>query len=175
MAFILGQIVLAFIYSLFLEWALHKYLLHNLGKKRGSPFSFHFFEHHGQCRRNNFVDSAYDTFNIKLDRGSGKELFSLGVLLLLHLPLLFIVPWASAILLLCVVHYFVIHVLSHRHPQWAREWLPWHYAHHMAPNQEANWGVRFDWIDRLLGTREYYVGTAREEKDIARRAKRKPH
>lgn len=171
--FVLAQIVLAFIYSLFLEWAIHKYVLHNLGKKRGSLFSFHFFEHHSQSRRNNFSDPAYDKFNLKIDSGSGKELISLTLLTLAHLPLLFIFPWAFLTLLLCVGHYFVIHIKSHRYPQWAREKLPWHYAHHMAPNQEANWGVRFDWIDKLLGTREYYVGTEREAKDIERRSKRK--
>ncbi len=173
MAFIIVQIILAFVYSLFLEWALHKHVLHGIGKKRGSPMSFHFFEHHGQSRMNNFIDPAYKRLSIRPDNGSGKEIISLVLLSVLHLPLLFILPWAFLTLMLCVIHYFVIHMMSHRDPQWARLWLPWHYAHHMAPNQESNWGVRFDWIDRLLGTREYYVGTKREAKDIARRARRK--
>lgn len=169
---IIFQVVIAFIYSLFLEWFVHKYILHDLGKKRGSLFSFHFFEHHSQSRRNNFFDPAYSTFSLKIDSGSGKELVSLLGLWVLHLPILLVFPWAFLALTLCLVHYFIVHIASHKDPEWARKWLPWHYAHHMAPNQEANWGVRFDWADRLLGTRIYYVGTEREEKDRARRLKR---
>ena len=57
-------------------------------------------------------------------------------------------------------------------PAWAREKVPWHYDHHMAPNQDANWGVRRDWVDRLMGTREVYCGTDKELKDRKRRAER---
>ena len=39
----------------------------------------------------------------------------------------------------------------------------------MAPNQHANWGVTSDWVDRLMGTREYYLGSDRAVNDEARR------
>ena len=35
--------------------------------------------------------------------------------------------------------------------------LPWHYDHHMGKNQNANWGVTTDWVDRLAGTRIKYL------------------
>ena len=98
---------------------------------------------------------------------------ALAGLLAIHIPLALMFPWAFLCLAGCTVHYFIAHLKSHREPEWARKSLPWHYAHHMAPNQDSNWGVRFDWADRLLGTREYYVGTEKEKKDILRRAERK--
>ena len=46
---------------------------------------------------------------------------------------------------------------SHLDPMWCRENLPWHY------------GVTTDWVDRLMGTREVYLGTQREVRDTVRR------
>ena len=57
-------------------------------------------------------------------------------------------------------------------PEWARENLPWHYDHHMGPNQDANWCVTRPWFDDLMGTREPYAGTERESRDLAKRAAR---
>ena len=172
-ALIIIEITLAFIYSLFLEWAIHKYILHNIGRRRKSILSFHFFEHHGASRRSNFEDPAYKNISLAMKGGSGKELLSLVLLLLMHIPIIFFYPFAFATLGLCIVHYFVIHIASHKSSEWARKWLPWHYDHHMARNQDFNWGVRFDWIDRLMGTRRYYVGTNAEKRDIMRRIARK--
>lgn len=147
------SILIAFVYSLFLEWALHKYILHGLGKKRKSPFRFH-YEHHGKVRRNSFKENA----------GAKRELFSLGMLIALHTPIWLLSPAAFWTLLFCAIHYYVAHAYSHINPEWARKWLPHHYDHHMGANQHTNWGVRFDWIDRLLGTREPFVGTVFDEK-----------
>ena len=36
----------AYVYGGFLEWALHKYVLHGLGKNKKSIFSFHWHKHH---------------------------------------------------------------------------------------------------------------------------------
>ncbi len=58
---------------------------------------------------------------------------------------------------------------SHLDPMWCRENLPWHYDHHMGPNQDMNYGVTTDWVDRLMGTREVYLGTQREVRDTVRR------
>lgn len=173
-AFIIAQIVLAFIYSIGLEWFLHKYILHGLGKNKRSVLSFHYHDHHRNTRTNDFRDPAYERLtNFTLKNGSGKEIAVLTMLILLHTPLLLLAPWAFLALFACSVHYFVAHTFCHKFPEWGRRNFPWHYAHHMAPNQESNWGVRFDWIDKLLGTREYYVDTERELRDIKRRAKRK--
>ena len=50
------------------------------------------------------------------------------------------------------------------------EAFPWHYDHHMGPNQNANWCVTRPWMDIVMGTREPYAGTDRERATLARRA-----
>ena len=54
---------------------------------------------------------------------------------------------------------------------WAREHLPWHYDHHMGPDQDANWCVTRPWFDQLMGTRRPYAGTEAERLADAKRAK----
>src|SRR6202451_4673213 len=85
-------------------------------------------------------------------------------------------PVHSAILTLSFVaaveysalRYYRVHKRAHREPGWAREHLPWHYDHHMGPNQDANWCVSWPWFDWVMGTREHYVGTARDRRAGAR-------
>jgi sterol desaturase/sphingolipid hydroxylase (fatty acid hydroxylase superfamily) len=69
--------------------------------------------------------------------------------------------------------YYRCHKRAHMDPAWAREHLPWHYDHHMGPNQHANWCVTRPWFDVLMGTREPYAGTERETRDVEKRAQRK--
>ncbi len=57
-----------------------------------------------------------------------------------------------------------------RQSAWARARLPWHYDHHMGPDQDATWCVTRPWFDVVMGTRNPYVGTPRETRDEARRA-----
>ena len=47
-------------------------------------------------------------------------------------------------------------LLQTKNVEWAKENIPWHYDHHMGKNQDANWGVTTDWVDRLLNTRIKY-------------------
>ena len=42
------------------EWALHKYLLHGLGRDRTSRFAFHYHDHHQAVRRHGGYDPAYE-------------------------------------------------------------------------------------------------------------------
>ena len=42
------------------EWAMHKHVLHDLGKKKGNFWNFHWFEHHGEARRNDMYDFTYE-------------------------------------------------------------------------------------------------------------------
>jgi sterol desaturase/sphingolipid hydroxylase (fatty acid hydroxylase superfamily) len=42
----------------------------------------------------------------------------------------------------------------------------------MGPNQHKNWGVTFEWFDRLRGTRVPYVGTPKELADRKRNTER---
>jgi sterol desaturase/sphingolipid hydroxylase (fatty acid hydroxylase superfamily) len=153
------------VYGQWMEWFLHKNLMHNLGKKRGSRFGYHFHTHHRVARQNLFRDDSY------LGEGEGmkKELGDLFALNLLHLPLLFVLPWFTAGAVVQLLLYFFVHRHSHLNPEWCKHHLPWHYDHHMALNQDANWGVTTDWVDRLMGTRVVYLGTEKEERDTLRR------
>ncbi len=92
----------------------------------------------------------------------GKEAAALLVAALLHLPLARRAPWFTAGVMLSIANYYRVHKRSHRDPAWARTHLPWHYDHHMGPDQHANWCVSHDWFDRILGTRKPWVGTPEE-------------
>lgn len=153
------------------EWLIHKYVLHGLGKKRSSFWSFHFHEHHKNSRRNGYLDPDYQRPPLG-DHAQGRELGGLIALGVLHAPLLPVAPlftltvWGSA------AYYYRVHKRSHRDPAWAREHLPWHYDHHLGPDQDCNWCVSHPWFDRVMGTRRPYVGTERETADLERREQR---
>ena len=57
----------------------------------------------------------------------------------------------------CGWHYHQVHSRSHLDPDWCRRHLRWHWDHHMGTNQDVNWGVTNQWLDRLLGTRELWL------------------
>jgi len=154
---IIVQILLAFLYSHLLEWVLHRYLLHN--PKRKKWFKTHFAEHHKAARKYMMVDPKYlSPISIKGD----PEIKGLIVLGLIHLPVLFFYPYAYTVLILSSIDYWWTHKKSHSDLTWARENCSWHYDHHMAPNQNANWGVRRPWFDYLFGTRNIYKGQRKE-------------
>ena len=88
---------------------------------------------------------------------------------LLVSPLVFFVPSWTVSLWYCALNYYLSHKKSHVHPDWAREHLAWHYDHHMGPNPHANWCVTKPWFDWVFGTREYYIGSEREQQDQAKR------
>lgn len=151
------------------EWGLHRYVLHgrNLGKKRGSFWSFHFHRHHRQSRQNGFRDPDYTQSLFSSWSGQSKEAVALTLLVAAHLPLAPIAPFFTATLAYSAVDYYRKHKRAHLDPQWAREHLPWHVDHHMALNQDANWCVTRPWMDNLMGTREPYIGTDKERKRTA--------
>jgi len=93
-------------------------------------------------------------------------------LAIVHLPLLWFAPGFTIGAAIGLMRYYFIHRKSHMNPEWCKEKLPWHYDHHMAPNQDANWGVTVEWVDILMGTRIHYLGTERAEKDDRRRRER---
>lgn len=153
------------------EWWAHRYVLHGSGKRKGSFWAFHFHEHHGQSRRNAMIDEDYRRSPWRWN-AQGKELLALALLALPIAALAPLVPWWSATSLLCIARYYRLHRRAHLDPDWAREHLPWHYDHHLGPDQDCNWGVTSEWFDRLMRTRVPYRGTAREEADRRRRAQR---
>lgn len=153
------------------EWAAHKYVLHDLGKDRDSVFSFHFHEHHKNSRKNDFYDEDYERFPIG-PHAQGKELAALVGVGAVFVPLIPVAPFFVGTIYYSAFNYYRVHKRSHMDPEWAKENVPWHYDHHMGPNQDANWCVTRPWMDNLMGTREPYLGTERYERDMARRAER---
>lgn len=155
------------------EWVVHKYVLHGLGRRRGSYWSFHWHEHHRNSRKHDGLDPDYErpVFGV---HAQGKEALGLVALAATQLPLLPVAPFYTGTILYSTWRYYKVHKRAHQDPDWGRENLPWHMDHHLGPNQDANWCVTRPWFDHIMGTREPYIGTEREARDRARReAKRK--
>ena len=167
LSFIL-QFSIAWVYGLFFEYAIHRWVLHKYGKKRSSIVSFHFHEHHAIVRRRNMYDESYITKSWEPNSRT-KELASLFLAAILHIPIAIIFPWAGLAILLSIVSYYFQHAKSHKNVEWARVVLPWHYDHHMGPNQDMNFGVRSDIFDKIFRTRLKYYGTRGERIDYHRR------
>lgn len=146
--------ILAFLYANLLEWVIHKYLFHGLGKNKESHFAGHWHTHHKLCRKNDNQDETYEEFpphsSVK------QELNSLFILVLLHTPVLFISPFFFGSLVYFAARYFYIHRKSHTDVEWGKKNFPWHYDHHMGKDQDSNWGVTSPIWDHILGTRKRY-------------------
>jgi len=151
---LLFQIVIGLLYVNLLEWLIHKYVLHGLGKKKGSFFSFHWQRHHSRCRRFGFHDADYvEPLKWKT---TGKELTGLLLLAILHLPVIFYFPVLYFALVLGAAIYYASHAISHIHPEIGKKYFPHHFDHHMGTNQDANWCVSYPFWDRVLKTRIKY-------------------
>jgi sterol desaturase/sphingolipid hydroxylase (fatty acid hydroxylase superfamily) len=164
-------IPLGLIYVNAAEWTIHKYFLHGAGAKKESFWSFQWKEHHRDTRKNSFVDKSY----LKPLQGwnaQTKEAASLFLAAVVHIPLFPIAPFFTGAVWYGLANYYRVHKKSHLDPEWAKTHLPWHYDHHMAPNQHANWCVTRPWFDHIMGTREPYVGTEAERSDLERKARR---
>ena len=149
--FIFLSISAAYVYGGILEWSLHKYILHGLGKNKKSIFSFHWHIHHKTCRKNNNFDTDYCTR--PLPSSIKKEIFFLASLVMLHLPYFFIAPYFFIGLFFYTCRYFYYHRRSHLDVEWAKKNMLWHYEHHTGKNQNANYGVTVEWPDKLFNTR----------------------
>lgn len=146
------QTVCAFLYVNFLEWSIHKYVLHGLGKKKGSFFSFHWYIHHRRARKQQYFDQDYNSW--PKWKSSGKEVAGLLLLALLHLPLFWVVPVFYISIVQGALAYYLIHSHSHRDPAWGKKWFPWHWDHHMGKDQDANYCVTSPFFDYVFGTRK---------------------
>jgi hypothetical protein len=133
------------------EWAVHKYVLHGMGKKKGSFWRFHWSDHHQTVRRNGHLDSDYRDLPFSWN-AQGKEAAALLGGCLLVAPLFPVAPFLVGTLWYCAGNYWYKHRRSHLDPEWAREHLRWHWDHHMGKNQDANWAVTKPWSDFLMGT-----------------------
>lgn len=160
-------IPLGFLYANAGEWFVHKYILHELGRRKRSFWSFHWLEHHRKARQHGFFDPDYQR-PVLGAHAQGKEALMLTLAAAAHLPLLPVAPFFTGTVLFCAWDYYRKHKRAHLDPEWAREHLPWHYDHHMGPDQDKNWCVTRPFFDLLMGTRVPYVGTPRELQERAR-------
>lgn len=137
-------------WATFMEWVVHRYFLHGMGKRPGSALHFH-WEHHRLCRSHRGgADPDY------LERwwtswARIREMLWLLLLALIHAPLLLIAPGFAVPLMVWSFVYYFIHRASHRWPRWGWRWVPWHMEHHLV-QQNKNWGVTNPIWDRILGT-----------------------
>jgi sterol desaturase/sphingolipid hydroxylase (fatty acid hydroxylase superfamily) len=152
------------------EWATHKYLLHELGANKDSRFAFHYHTHHQSVRRNGGYDPDYEG-PVWSTPTQAREAIGLVAVGLAHLPLLPIAPFYTATVWYCLHRYRRDHRRAHLDPEWARTHLRCHYDHHMG-DQKKNFGIGFEWFDRLVGTRVPYVGTEKDAADRARNRER---
>lgn len=160
-------IPLGLLYANAVEWAAHKYLLHGLGKKKGSMWNFHWGEHHKHCRKHGFRDPDYDRVNWA-KHAQSKEALAVVAAVAAHLPLFPVAPFFTATVCYAGANYLHIHRKAHLDPQWAREHLTIHYDHHMGNNQDANWCVTRPWFDWIMGTRVPYAFTEAEKRRWAK-------
>ncbi len=166
-------IPLGWLYANVGEWIIHKHVLHGLGRKKSSFWSFHWHEHHRESRRRDMHDSQYERSLLEWGPQS-KEVVSLLGAAVVHAPLFPVAPFFTGTLWYCIWRYYRVHKRAHLDPDWARENLPWHVDHHMGRNQNLNWCVTHPFFDYVMGTRKRYVGTEEERKDVDKRSARKP-
>lgn len=145
-------IALGLLHANAVEWLTHKYVLHGLGKRKGSLFRFHWAQHHRIARKNAMYDKTYQEPFWRW-KARGKEIAGIAGLALLHLPLLKIAPYFTAAVLFSSGNYLYRHRKAHLDVEWGKKHMPHHYDHHMGPNQDANWCVSYPWFDWILGTR----------------------
>ena len=144
-------IFLAFLYGNIVEYVMHRYVLHGLGKKKSSPLNFHWNSHHKICRKNNFYDDYYENPRSIV---TSKEKLSLVLLVLVHSPVYFISPTFFIATIFYAIYYYKMHKWMHLNVEAGRKRFPWHYDHHMGRDQDKNWGVTHQWVDKLMGTRK---------------------
>jgi hypothetical protein len=130
------------------EWLIHKHLLHGLGKNKNSIWSFHWHDHHKNVRRTNGFDLIY------LQGFYGFEAIGIGVLFMIHVPILWSQPIILTSMAIYGMMYYYLHKYAHLNPAWGKKHMRWHWDHHMGRNQDANWCVLFPLADYVFGTRE---------------------
>ena len=138
--------VLGFLYGSVLEYGIHDVIFHRLGKKKGSMWAYHLKGHHVLSRKNNFVDLTESKI----------ESLGMMLLILIHLPIIVFNFGFWFGVTLHAVAFNVLHGLQHRHPEFTKKYMRWHWEHHMKDSNK-NFGVVTPWMDYLFGTRKKYT------------------
>ncbi len=137
------------------EWFIHRFVLHGLGRKRGTFWAFHWSEHHRAARRQGMFDPDYER-SIFGWHAQSKEALGLLVAALVHVPLFWVQPFFAGAVVYAIGNYYYRHRRSHLDPAWGYRNLRAHYEHHMGRDQDVNWCVSRPWFDWILGTRVHY-------------------
>jgi len=146
---------LQFCFALFVanagEWAMHRYLLHGLGKHPDSIWAYHLYEHHLISRKLNMLDPGYQEWP-KFWNSQAKELCVLVGILLLNVPFFWWFNGYAWGMYFAVISYYLVHRKAHNDISWAKKYLPWHYRHHTS-NSNTDWCVSYPLFDYLMDTR----------------------
>jgi len=132
------------------EWAMHRYLLHGLGKQINSIWAYHLHEHHIIAKKLNMLDPGYQT-PPKRWNSQAKELLVLVSILAFHIPFFWWLNGYAWGINIAVVSYYLLHKKAHKDIAWAKRYLPWHYQHHIG-NPNSNWCVSYPLFDYLMQT-----------------------
>lgn len=141
--------ILGIIFGNLLEFLVHKYILHKLGKNKKSFFSSHWHRHHRDVRRNNFYDISYKNILSKNSHAK-KEIIQILILFLLFFPIFFIQKYFYFGMIVNGILYFVIHRYIHLNPKFAQKYFKWHWKHHMGKNQDLYWCVTLPITDYII-------------------------
>lgn len=150
---IAAQLILGLLYANAGEWVMHKHILHGLGKNRRSFWAYHCYEHHVIAAKNAMLDPGYRHLTLTAWNAQTKELIVLAGIILLHAPLLIVLPAFTEALYVSLIIYYCKHRKAHLDPAWAKQHLPWHYDHHLGGHSLANWCITWPWCDYVMGTR----------------------
>ena len=138
--------IIGFLYGSLLEYMIHRFVFHKLGHKKKSIWSYHLRGHHVLSRKNNFIDLTE----------SQAESVGMMLLVLVHTPLFFVSFGAWLGVTLYALAFKYLHGLQHKHPEFTKKYMKWHWDHHMkSPNK--NFGVVVPWMDYFFGTRKKYL------------------
>ncbi len=150
--------IAGYVYAVAAEWVVHRYVFHVLGKKKGSPFQFHWKDHHRAAHKHEGGDPAFEG-SVFSWNAFGREFWGIIAGIIIHSPLLLVAPAAWIAMSLAGLNYHRCHRKSHLDIEWCKEKLPWHWDHHMgdAETADANWCVTCEWFDKLMGTRVPYI------------------
>ena len=137
--------VILFLFGFFIanviEYCVHRFLFHGMGRNKKSIFAFHLREHHRKAVRNGFVD----------EKLSAKEWIGIPVLLILLLPVYYLSFSFYFGISLYAVLFVVIHNIQHKYPKFAKKYFWWHWNHHMR-NPNKSWAVVVPITDIIFGT-----------------------
>ena len=164
----MSGIPLGLLYANAMEWAVHKHVLHDKGRKRGTFWGFHLHAHHKASVLHDFYDEDYDK-PVWSTQARWREAWTLAGITAAHLPLAPVAPLFTATVAWSAVRYYRVHKRAHLDPAWAREHVPWHVDHHLGRDHDQNWCVTHPFFDHVMGTRVPYVGTDAERADRDRR------